>query len=390
VKFADWVGLICLILALIILWQFRQIILLIFTAVVITVSLNSLVRRLRNRTGLPRGRAVLVTLVLVVMVLAIFASLVLPLFIGQFQQLLQLIPAGLQRLVNLINQVIKNPPSWVPADADLQLLPSVPALIQQLGSIGSLVFGNFLTFFSNSVAILLQLLLVLVLTTMMLVSPLSYRSVFIRLFPSRYRRRTQEILDQCETALLCWLGGVSLNSLFVASVSFIGLSILGIQFAFAHAVIAGVFNFIPNLGPTLSAVFPVSVALLDNPGKVLGVIVLYVVIQNLESYWFSPMIMERQVSLLPAATLIAQIFFATFFGPLGLILALPLAVVAKVWIEEAWIKDILDRSLPGEKEPMEREALPASATVLDESQTSDPDTSALEISPSTVAESQAE
>ena len=71
--------------------------------------------------------------------------------------------------------------------------------------------------------------------------------------------------------------------------------------------------------------------------------ILYLIVQNLESYWFSPMIMQQQVSLLPAATLIAQLFFATFFGLLGLILALPLAVITKTWLEEAWIKDILDQ-----------------------------------------------
>jgi hypothetical protein len=53
--------------------------------------------------------------------------------------------------------------------------------------------------------------------------------------------------------------------------------------------------------------------------------------------------MAQQVSLLPAVTLIAQVFFATFFGFLGLLLALPLTVVAQVWIREALIKDILNQ-----------------------------------------------
>ncbi|MGB3137859.1 MAG: AI-2E family transporter, partial [Nodosilinea sp.] len=136
---------------------------------------------------------------------------------------------------------------------------------------------------------------------------------------------------------------VALSSMFVATLSFTGLVLLGVPYAFAHAVLAGLFNFIPNLGPTLSAVFPVFVALLQSPGKALAVVALYVLIQNLESYWFSPMVMQKQVSLLPAATLISQIFFATFFGPVGLILALPLAVICKTWIEEAWIIDVLDR-----------------------------------------------
>jgi len=67
------------------------------------------------------------------------------------------------------------------------------------------------------------------------------------------------------------------------------------------------------------------------------------VIQNLESYWVSPLVMAKKVSLLPAITLSAQVVFTTFFGILGLLLALPLTVVAKTWIDEALICDILDR-----------------------------------------------
>ncbi|MGB3615077.1 MAG: AI-2E family transporter, partial [Elainellaceae cyanobacterium] len=77
--------------------------------------------------------------------------------------------------------------------------------------------------------------------------------------------------------------------------------------------------------------------------KVIAVVVLYVLIQNLESYWVSPAVMAKQVALLPAVTLSAQVFFTTFFGIMGLILALPLTVVAKTWIQEALIKDVLDR-----------------------------------------------
>jgi predicted PurR-regulated permease PerM len=182
-----------------------------------------------------------------------------------------------------------------------------------------------------------------VLTLMMLANPAAYRHLLLRMFPSSYRHRADDILTKCERSLMFWLGGVALNSMFVSTLSFTGLVLLGVPYAFAHAVLAGLFNFIPNLGPALSAVFPIFVALLQSPGTALAVIVLYVVIQNLESYWFSPMMMQKQVSLLPAATLISQIFFATFLGPLGLILALPLAVICKTWIEEAWIIDVLER-----------------------------------------------
>ena len=127
-----------------------------------------------------------------------------------------------------------------------------------------------------------------------------------------------------------------------------GLLLLRIPFIFAHVILAGVFNFIPNIGPLVSAVFPIAVALLNSPGAAIAVIILYVIVQNLESYWFSPLVMKKQVNLLPAATLIAQIFFATFLGFLGLILALPWAIVVKTWTKEVLIKDILNKSINGD------------------------------------------
>lgn len=344
-KLVDWISLICLVIALIILWQFRQILLLIFAAVVVAISLNSLVRSLVNRLQIPRSQAVLVTAVLMLLGSLLTVGLVLPLFISQFREVTALIPSSLAQLGVWFESFRNTPPEWFP-EPDLRLLPNFSDLLRQATNLGTQVFGNFFTFFSGSVAILLQLLLLLVLALMILADPPAYRRLLLRLFPSSYRRRADDILTRCETVLIGWLGAVAIDSLFVAALSFLGLVLLGVPYAFANAVLAGIFNFIPNLGPTLSAVFPIFVALLHSPGKALAVLVLYIVIQNLESYVIGPMVMHKQVSLLPAATLIAQIFFASFFGPLGLILALPLAVICKVWIEEAWIVDVLEQGQP--------------------------------------------
>ena len=341
-KFNDWLGLLILIISLVILWQFRQILLLVFTAIVLATALNSLARTLVRKFRLSRGKSILVTLVGVFLASTLLVIFIIPPFIEQFLELIRLIPIGFEQLVVRVNNLIENPPSWFP-DLDFELLPDFSAIYQQLSSLAPKVFTNFLTFFSNSTAIVLQLLLILVLTLMFLVDPLSYRRLLLRLLPCSYRERADEIINQSEVGLLAWLKGVSINSLFVAIGSGIGLLILGIPFVLAHAILAGVFNFIPNLGPILSAVFPLAVALLNSPGKALAVLILYIIVQQLESYWFSPLVMKKQVNLLPAATLIAQIFFATFLGFFGLILALPLAVVVKTWAEEVLIKDFLDR-----------------------------------------------
>jgi len=352
VKLSDWISLICFVIALVILWQFRQVLLLIFAAVVLSTSLNSLVRKLVKRNEMPRSQAVLLTMGFVLLLLTLFTVLVLPLFVNQFEQLLKLIPDGFNRLDAWMSRTLENPPSWLPeilADFDL---PGLSNLLEQFATFGSQFFGNFFSFFSGSLVTLLQTLLLFVLTVMFLSDPQAYRRLLLRLFPSGYRRRADDIFSKCEWSLLCWLGGVSINSLFVATLSFVGLVLLRVPFPFANAMLAGVFNFIPNIGPALSAIFPIIVALSQSFGSAIAVLIFYVVIQNLESYWFSPMMMQRRVSLLPAATLIVQLFFARFLGPLGLILALPLAVVCKTWIEEAWIIDVLEKQQGTNKSPI--------------------------------------
>jgi predicted PurR-regulated permease PerM len=119
--------------------------------------------------------------------------------------------------------------------------------------------------------------------------------------------------------------------------------ILRIPLALAQAALAGVLTFIPNIGPAFSVVPPISIALLDAPWKSVAVLILYILIQQIETNLLTPLVMAQQVSLLPAVTLMAQVFFATFFGFFGLLLALPLTVVGQVWLKEVIVKDILDQ-----------------------------------------------
>ena len=340
-KFNDWLGILSLIISLVILWQFRQILLLVFMAAILATALNSLVRWLVRKFNLSRGKSIVITLVGVLFASTLFVIFIFPPFVEQFLELIKLIPVAFENLVGWINNLMKNPPPWFPK-TDLELLPDFSQIAQQFSFLATKLFSNFFVFFSSSTTIFLQLLLVLVLTLMFLAEPLAYRHLLLQLFPSSYRGRADEILNQSEVGLLSWLRGISLNSVFVAISCGAGLLLLRIPFVFTHALIAGVFNFIPNIGPTLSGVFPVVVALLNSPGKAIAVIVWYVIVQNLESYWFSPLVMKKQLNLLPAATIIAQIFFTTFLGPLGLILALPLVIFLKTWTEEVLIKDFLN------------------------------------------------
>ncbi len=337
-KLGDWVSLLCFVAAAYILWQIRALLLLVFAAVVIAIALNNLTRLIR-RLRVPRKLAIPIAIALSIIIGFLFILGIVPPFIEQFRLLIDLLVRFSQTLPSRLMQLQANLPERI-------RLPEVSEFINWLTSPDSAVldvFGNFFSFFNSSLQILIQTLFVVILAIMMLASPSAYIEGILLLFPSFYRQRAREIFDKCELALGNWLGGIIISSLFVFTFSFVGLVALGVDLAFAHALLAGVLNFIPNLGPTLSMVFPLVVTLLsDDPWKAIAVIGLYVIIQQVESYWVTPTIMAHQVSLLPAFTLIAQIFFATTFGFLGLLLALPLTVVTKTWLQELLIKDVLN------------------------------------------------
>lgn len=339
------IGLFALVLALYILWQIRDLLLLVFAAVVLANALNVLVGRFQ-RSGMKRGWAILLSIFLLLTIVVGAFWLIIPPFVEQFRQLVDLVPRGLDRL----NQWIE----WLQLRLPGGLIPELPTtdeLFKEAQPYLNPLLNRSVSFFSNSLAVLLNVLLVLVLTLMFLADPGPYRQAFIRLFPSFYRRRAEEILEKCNIALRGWLTGILFNMSVIASFSWLGLLVLQVPLPLANGILSGLLTFLPNIGPALSVVPPMAIALLDSPVKSLLVLGLYFGIQQLETNVLTPYVMAQQVSLLPAVTLLAQVFFATFFGFLGLLLALPLTVIGQVWLKEVVIKDVLDPWKEGRKSP---------------------------------------
>ncbi len=332
----QWIGLIAIVISLYILWQIREVLLLMFAAVVLATTLNRLAKRFQ-RLGMRRGFAVLLAVAIFFAGVVGFFWLIVPPFAQQFQELTYQVPKGFGRFNTWLDALRTRIPNQL-----VPYIPDINSLIQQVQPFVNRLLGNSFAFVSGSLEVVLKILLVLVLTGMILADPVAYRKVFVRLFPSFDRRRVDGMLDKCEVSLEGWITGAFIAICVVGLMSLIGLSILHVKAALALAVLAGFFNLIPNLGPTMSVIPAMAIAFLDEPWKAIAVLILYFFIQQAESNFITPIVMAQQVSLLPAVTLIAQLFFVTFFGFLGLFLALPLTVVAKIWLQEVLIKDVLD------------------------------------------------
>jgi predicted PurR-regulated permease PerM len=335
----QWLGFSALLASLYILWQLRQVLLLIFAAIVLATALNRLTRKIQARFKLRRTLSLVLSIGIFLGLLGGFFMTIVPPFIVQFQQLTT---TEFPAIVKSANLWLTNIQAHLPP-ALLPYLPDLEDLDRQIQPLLKTLAGRSLNLFSSSLGAILNLLLVTILTVMMLVQPNAYRQAFIAIFPSFYRRRVEEILCKCESSLGKWIAGALLSMVFVAVLSAIGLLALGIPLVLAQSVLAGLLNFIPNVGPTLSVFIPMAIALMDEPWKAVAIFIIYFFIQQIESNLITPYIMAKQVSLLPAVTLIAQVVFTTFFGFLGLLLALPLTVVVKIWVDAVLIEDILDR-----------------------------------------------
>jgi len=335
-KFGKFIGFFALLAGAYLFWLLRSVVLLTFTAIAIATVLNKIVHQLR-KWKFKRGWAVTITVFSILLAAVLITAIIVPPFIRQANQWIDQAPLETAQISLWIERI----DNQLPPELSNQL-QRLDTLIQDIPNIARSVFNNFFVFFRGTLSIFANVLFTVVITIMLLANPQAYRRIFVVSFPQFYRYRVQEILDRCETALVAWGIGISFNMVVITLMSFIGLTIIGIPLPIGNAFLAGLLTFIPNVGPILSIIPPIVLGLLEAPWKVLAVVGLYALIQQVESNFLTPIVMKKQVSLLPAVTLISQLICGILFGILGLFLALPLVVTSQVLLQELLVKDIMD------------------------------------------------
>jgi predicted PurR-regulated permease PerM len=163
--------------------------------------------------------------------------------------------------------------------------------------------------------------------------PSVYRKGLLSMAPARHRARTTEIVDRIGGTLERWLIAQIITMAAVFAVTWIGLSIIGIQSSFILGIQAGLLAFIPTVGALLAGVIVVLASLASGWVAAASAFALFLGVHALESYILTPII-QRQALDIPPATLFAfQILLGVVFGIWGISLALPLMAIAKVLID---------------------------------------------------------
>ena len=334
-------------ISFLIIWTLRDFLLLIICSLVISNIICNLCNQIHKGVRIPRSLSLFIVLTVISLIVFTIFILVLPPFVKEFNEILVDIPNGLSRINILLNTNLNKFNNLLYGEEsenviDIFNLINNVVTIPDAATIAKAIqesFKNLINIAGNLGSGLLKLIFVLVVSLMISIEPKQYKENILLLIPKNYRNKFRNILDKCNIALANWTFSMVISSLSVGLLSLIVLSILDVKYVVSNALIAMVLNIIPNIGPVISGIFPISIALLDNFWKPLAVLGAYVIIQNIESYIIMPSIMKKKANLLPGLTLISQFGFTFIFGPLGLILSLPLAVVIQVLIKESF-KDI--------------------------------------------------
>ncbi len=205
-------------------------------------------------------------------------------------------------------------------------------------------------FLTSTFAVIAGLVLVIFLSIYVAADPLTYRNGIMHLFPIEARKRTDEVLSAIALVLRKWLVTQLIAMLVIGTVTTIVLTVLGVKGALPLGMIAGLLEFVPNIGPLLAAIPAVAMGFVDSPEKALYVGLAYWGIQFLENQLLIPLLMQEGVDLPPALTLLAQAMLAIIFGFLGLFVAVPLVAVGMVVVRMLYVEGVVGEPMDATEE----------------------------------------
>jgi predicted PurR-regulated permease PerM len=316
-------------LTLILLWAaylVRNALLVIYISLLLATGLSPLVESLeqrRTRQRLPRWAAILIIYLALIGALVSVGILVVTPLVDQARALWAALP-------DLLHQAQQ----WLLARGWIGRELSIQEAVQQTPVGGSDAVGTVINAIWGLVGGIFGIVTILILTFYVLVDFEKIVGFFIRLFPRAGRARARDATHRVTTKVSAWLGGQLLLAGIIGSSAAIGLWAMGVPYFYVLALLAGVGEMIPMVGPILSAVPAVIVAFTKSPALGLGVLVFFVVQQQVENHLLVPKIMSRQVGISAVVVITALLIGGSLLGIMGAILAVPTAAILQVIFEE--------------------------------------------------------
>jgi predicted PurR-regulated permease PerM len=331
-------GCIAVAITVILMWALylvRGPLLIIYVSALFATGLAPLVRVIErqrivalSRKRLPRAAAILVIYGTVIGSLVGLGAAVIPPMVQQSQEFWK-------RLPDYMDQAQQRLASWglIAPDASFkELLQQAPA---GGGDAVNVVMGALWGFVGG----IFGIITILLLTFYMLVDSQRVFELFVRFFPKRDRNKVSDISELAAVKISAWLGGQMLLGLIIGTISAIGFAVMGVPYFFVLAVIAAIGEMIPMVGPLLSAIPAVLVALTVSPGLALGVAGFCWGVQLIENNVLVPKVMGETVGLSAVTVIASLIIGSELLGFVGALLAVPTAAIIQVLIEELYLAE---------------------------------------------------
>jgi predicted PurR-regulated permease PerM len=346
-------------------WAGRSVVLLTFLGVLFGLVLGAGVDRLEQR-HLPRSIGAILLLLTFLGVIGGLVALTAPSLASQLGALRTRLPDAAAQVEQWVHDretsvtrlLAPAPPPTSAGDAgprpearaDTSAAPQGGAirrgLVDQLGGL----WGHFFNIFSSTLSVLGGILLVIFVAVFVAIDARTYHRGLLHLFPHRMRAQAGEVLTAAAATLRRWVVAQLVGMLAIGVLTSVVLMVLGVEGALALGIIAGLLEFIPILGPILSAVPAVAMGFLDGPQMAIYVVLAYIVIQQVEANLLYPLLMKKGLEIPPVLTLVAQGVMALVFGFLGLLVAVPLLATIMVPIKMLYVRDVVgdEVTLPGQ------------------------------------------
>ena len=324
-------------LAVIVLWAaylVRDVLLLLYISALLAAGFSPIVRLIERQKALPIGTrrfprwlAILILYVFILGSLTAIGFLVFPPMIAQAQQLWDTLPGMFERAQQfLIDQGLLSEHLTFRQAVERAPMPG-----------GGEAVGTVVGAVTGVAGGIVGLLTILILTFYFLVESGTLRRNMLQLFPRRNRARVDAVSREMTGKISAWLSGQLLLGGVIGATSAIGLWLMGVPFFYVLALISGVGEMIPVVGPILAAIPAIAVASTVSLQKVLFVIIFFVVQQQFENHVLVPKVMSRQVGVNAVSVIVALLIGGKLLGIPGAILAVPtvaiLQVLFTVWME---------------------------------------------------------
>jgi predicted PurR-regulated permease PerM len=316
---------------------FRQLVTLllaILITIVVAIPLAAAATRLQ-RYGVPRPLGALLGLVSGLGVLALIIGLLIPPFVDQTNQFVDNVPHVVDDLENTYAD-------WTGEDPG-QVGDRVQEFAEKWTDDPAKLIGPITSIGLNIAGVLAALILILITAYYMAIRPEPLVDGLVSLFPPPRREHARYVLDRIRRSWIGWMEGVAIDMLATFVLLWIGLTIIGLDYAVFFAVLSALLVVVPYFGSIAGAVPPVLFALTDSPGKALLALVVYIAVQQFESNITIPLVMSQRVRMHPAMVAIGVVVVGQLFGFVGLFVAVPILSLIVITTDEFWVKPIEER-----------------------------------------------